>query len=154
MTLYDIKEKTDNVVLGLNVFNWSGRSFAFVQLQKRWSGVSSTIWQKEQRGESSFSFKFCLDIKRCLKFYIEILKVLSLFLSEKCIPKIVVVFLVKSIHSIRQSTRNTPFRSPMPAISHFALLGYKPERSKNLWKTFIIPFTEPLSLSKNVKLSA
>ena len=35
MTLYDIKEKMDNVVLGLNVFNWSVRSFAFVQLQKR-----------------------------------------------------------------------------------------------------------------------
>ena len=42
----------------------------------------------------------------------------------------------------------------MSAISHFALLGLKPEKSENLSKAFITPITESLSFTKNVALSA
>ena len=45
-----------------------------------------------------------------------------------------IVFLVKSIQSIPQSVSENPFRTPtpMPAISHLASLGFKPETSENL----------------------
>ena len=46
-------------------------------------------------------------------------------------PKIFIVFFIKSIQSIPQSASDTPLRTAMPTISHFALLGFKPER-KNL----------------------
>ena len=42
----------------------------------------------------------------------------------------------------------------MLASSHFGLLGFKPERSKNLSKALIISITESLSDTQNVVSSA
>ena len=42
-------------------------------------------------------------------------------------PKIFNEFFVKSIHSTPQSSTDTPFRAPMPAISHLDFLGFQPE---------------------------
>ena len=39
---------------------------------------------------------------------------------------------VKSMQFIPQSASDTPFRIPMSAVSHSDLLGFKPERSKNI----------------------
>ena len=36
-------------------------------------------------------------------------------------------FFIKSIHSIPQSSIDTPFRTPMPENLHLDLLGFKPE---------------------------
>ena len=58
----------------------------------------------------------------------------SFLLQEICIPKMF-GFLVKSVQSIPQSANYTPFRTPVPAIFYFSLLGFKPERSENLIKT-------------------
>ena len=41
----------------------------------------------------------------------------------------------------------------MLAISHFALLYFKPERSEDLSKAFAISVTESSSLTKNVVLA-
>ena len=49
-----------------------------------------------------------------------------------------------------QSASDTPFRIPVPAMSHFALLGFKPERSQKLSKAFIASISESSSLTKNV----
>ena len=54
MTLCCARERKDNVLLEINSFNWSQRIFVFMQLLKRWSGVSSLILQKEHKGESNF----------------------------------------------------------------------------------------------------
>ena len=70
----------------------------------------------------------------------------------KCIPKIFIVFLVKPIQSILQNASDTPFRASIPAISHFALIGLKPERSKNLSKLLITPITESPPPTENVVL--
>ena len=43
---------------------------------------------------------------------------------------------------VPQSASDIPFRTPMAAIWHFAFLGLKPERSKNLPKAFITSITE------------
>ena len=40
----------------------------------------------------------------------------------------------KSIQSTRQSASETPFNTPMLAISHLASLGFKRETNENLWK--------------------
>ena len=42
----------------------------------------------------------------------------------------------------------------MPAILHLALLGFKPETSENLWKTFITSITESSLPRENVVSSA
>ena len=48
-------------------------------------------------------------------------------------PKIFIVSVVKSIHLIPQAVILTPFREPMPATSHFDILGFKPKNfEKNL----------------------
>ena len=54
------------------------------------------------------------------------------FIVRKCIAKTFIVFLVKSIQYIPQSVSETPVYTPMPAISHLASLGFKPETSENL----------------------
>ena len=52
------------------------------------------------------------------------------------------------------SASDTPFKTPMPAISHLASLGFKPETSENLSKAFITSITESSSLKKIVASSA
>ena len=43
------------------------------------------------------------------------------------IPRILTVSLFRLTHCIRQSAINTPFRAPIPAISHFHLFRFRPE---------------------------
>ena len=45
---------------------------------------------------------------------------------------------------------DTPSRAPMPAISHFDLLGLKPEKDENLSKTYNTTFADFLSLKKRL----
>ena len=41
------------------------------------------------------------------------------------------VSVVKSIHLILQTAILTPFKGPMPATSHFNILGFKTENFEN-----------------------
>ena len=82
----------------------------------------------------------------CLKFFIIFYYKKNVFLN------FFVVFLVTSIQSIPQSANDTPFRSPMPAISHLASLDFNTELSENLSKAFITSITESSSLRKNIVL--
>ena len=47
-----------------------------------------------------------------------------------------------------------PFSVPIPAVSHFVLLGLSPETRRNLWKIFKVSKTEILSFKKKVVSSA
>ena len=48
-------------------------------------------------------------------------------LLEKCIPNILIGSFDKSTDFKPQTTSVSPFREPMPAISHFPLLAFKPK---------------------------
>ena len=63
----------------------------------------------------------------------------SSFFYKKNVYLIFFVFLVKSIQSIPQSASGITFRAPMPDISYFTLLGFKPERSKNIHQKHSLP---------------
>ena len=55
--------------------------------------------------------------------------------------------MINLIQSIPQSASDTQLRTPMAAISHFALLGFKPEKSKNLKQEFSLG--QELNISDN-----
>ena len=57
-------------------------------------------------------------------FAIELLQ-LNSQLREKCIPNILIVSFDKSTHFKPQTASVTPFREPMPAVSHFLMLAFK-----------------------------
>ena len=59
----------------------------------------------------------------------------SFLLQDKYIPKIF-AFWFSQYNPYHKSAIHTPFRTPMPIIPHFALLGFKLERRKNLSKAF------------------
>ena len=64
------------------------------------------------------------------------------------------VFSSRLIHSIPQSATSTPFRDPIPAISHLDLFGLRPENNENSWKACVKRMTEFLSFKKKVVLFA
>ena len=51
--------------------------------------------------------------------------------------RIFIVSVFKSIHLNRQTAILTPFREPLPATSHFNILGFKRENFENNLKVFI-----------------
>ena len=52
---------------------------------------------------------------------------LSLLLYEKWIPRILMVFTFKLTHFIPQTATWSPFRGPIPEISHLEKFGLRPE---------------------------
>ena len=75
-------------------------------------------------------------------------------MHEKWIPVIFMVSLHKSIHFIPQTATFTLFSTPMPAILHFSLFGFKPECFKNvsiILKSYLVDL---FSLKKKVVSSA
>ena len=63
-------------------------------------------------------------------------------------PKIFITSSVKSVQSIPQSAILTPFLTPMPAISHFALLILSPEKRENLSNVLITSVADFSFLTK------
>ena len=57
---------------------------------------------------------------------------------------------VKSIQSIPQSAIVTPFLTPIPGVSHFALLILSPEKRENLSNALITSVTDFSFLRKKV----
>ena len=55
---------------------------------------------------------------------------------------------------MQHSATFIPFSLPIPAVSHFVLLGLSPETRENLWKIFKVSKTEFLSFKMNVVSSA
>ena len=49
-----------------------------------------------------------------------------------------------------QSATVTPSSVPIPAVSHFVVLGRSPGTRENLWKIFKVSKTEILSFKKKV----
>lgn len=64
--------------------------------------------------------------------------------SKKFIESEVTVF-------IPQSAIFSPFSTPLPATSHFDLLGLRPVKRENWSNTFIISITDNSSFGKNVE---
>ena len=56
-------------------------------------------------------------------------------LYEKWTPSIFTVSLLRLTHFMPQSVTWTPFRTPIPAISHFVLLGFNPENFEKVYLT-------------------
>ena len=81
---------------------------------------------------------FCIIVM----FFTKCFCICNFWVQEKCTPKIFIIYVIKSIHVIPQTAILTPFREPMPAISHFNTLGSKPQHFENNLKFFISPLTD------------
>ena len=79
----------------------------------------------------------CLQICSTFSILVTVsVKFFSFFivsLYEKWMPKTFIVFWVKSTGFSPQSALETPFRFPIPAISHFEWLGFRSEYSENFF---------------------
>ena len=60
----------------------------------------------------------------------------------------------RSMHFKSQTDFIAPFRERMPAISHFSILAFKPEKRQNWLKLLISSLNDGISIKKKVELSA
>ena len=74
-------------------------------------------------------------------------------LLEKCVLNFLIVFFDKSTHFKLKTASVTPFREPMPAISHFSMLARKPDKWLNWLRLLINYLTDGISLKKKVESS-
>ena len=68
-------------------------------------------------------------------------------------PKIFITLVLNSIYLILQTDILTPFREPMPATSHFDILGFKPKIFENNLKVFICSLIYFWSFNRKQKCS-
>ena len=62
--------------------------------------------------------------------------------------------LTRSTDFIPQTALLTPFRSPIPAVSHLDRFGFKPEKEENMLKTLSSSLIDSLFFKKKVVSSA
>ena len=78
----------------------------------------------------------------------KLLSSFNLLLYEKCVPNILMVSKTKSILCIPQTATFTPFRTPIPEISHLLKFSLNPEKREKILKLLTITFME-LTFSRN-----
>ena len=80
--------------------------------------------------------------------YVLVFIIFTLLLHEQWIPSILIVLFFKFTNSMPQGAIFTPFRTPIPAMSHLDLFGFNPEKIEKCSKICITSAAEFLVTGK------